>query len=93
MDQVTPGYPPSAGDAWTTLRTLHECVVHSLAGGHDYDLLLRAARDAESLLARYALSMTHATVSDPTPGPALVPPLRVSSEATTTAAVGHFAVT
>lgn len=54
MDDRAPGCPPSAEDAWATLQTLHECVVRSLARGDEYDLLLRASRDAEALLARHA---------------------------------------
>ena len=62
MDNHEPECPPSAEDAWVTLRALHECVVRSLARGDGYDLLLTAARDAKALLARQAA--TRATVGE-----------------------------
>ena len=58
MDNRESGSPPRAEDAWVALRALHECVVRSLARGDEYDLLLSAARDAKTLLARQAA--THA---------------------------------
>lgn len=54
MNERGPKNPPSAEDAWTTLRALQECVVRSLARGDNYGLLLSASRDAEALLARHA---------------------------------------
>jgi hypothetical protein len=36
------------------LKTLHERVVHSLARGDEYDLLVNASRDAEVLLTHHA---------------------------------------
>jgi hypothetical protein len=54
MDDREPLSPPSAGEVWATLQTLHECVDRSLARGDEYDLLLSASRNAEALLARYA---------------------------------------
>ena len=78
IDEREPEYPPSAGDAWTTLQTLHECVVRALACGDDYDLLLSASRDAEALLARYALTISPGIVSVGTLGSNIAPSLRVS---------------
>jgi hypothetical protein len=60
MDEPEPGCPPSAEDAWVTLRALHECVARSLARGDRYDLLVSAARDAKALLARQAATQATA---------------------------------
>jgi hypothetical protein len=54
MDNSERDSSPSAEHAWSMLMRLQECVVRSLERGDEYDILVKAVRDARDLLSRYA---------------------------------------